>query len=114
MDIVPASGVAPEPLIHLLKRPRIINPGDGASAAIAHKICRAVHPTRLSFPPTGVKGIPSIAETPIAEIAAHLTACGIAIEEGPVARSGAEGPIVSLYLRDPDGNLIEVSNPYAR
>ena len=59
MDIVPASGVAPEPLIHLLKRPRIINPGDGASAAIAHKICRAVHPTRLSFPPTGVKGIPS-------------------------------------------------------
>ena len=58
-NIVPASGVAPEPLIHLLKRPRIINPGDGASAAIAHKICRAVHPTRLSFPPTGVKGIPS-------------------------------------------------------
>jgi catechol 2,3-dioxygenase-like lactoylglutathione lyase family enzyme len=33
----------------------------------------------------------------------------VAIESGPVARTGATGPIVSVYLRDPDGNLIEVS-----
>ena len=39
----------------------------------------------------------------------HLTACGITVIEGPVARTGARGPIVSLYFRDPDGNLIEVS-----
>lgn len=79
-----------------------------------------LHPAGGEFDPKSERPTPGsadlcfIAETPIAEIAAHLTACGIAIEEGPVARSGAEGPIVSLYLRDPDGNLIEVSNPYAR
>ncbi len=40
----------------------------------------------------------------------HLTACGVTIEEGPVTRTGATGPIWSIYLRDPDGNLIEISN----
>jgi catechol 2,3-dioxygenase-like lactoylglutathione lyase family enzyme len=33
------------------------------------------------------------------------------VEDGPVPRTGATGPIVSVYLRDPDGNLIELSNP---
>ena len=37
-------------------------------------------------------------------------ACGIEIVAGPVARSDAEGPIRSLYCRDPDGNLIELAN----
>ena len=36
---------------------------------------------------------------------------GIAIEEGPVARTGATGPIRSVYFRDPDGNLVEVARP---
>ncbi len=39
----------------------------------------------------------------------HLAAQKIAIEDGPVARSGAVGPIMSIYVRDPDGNLIEIS-----
>ena len=39
----------------------------------------------------------------------HLAAQGVAVEEGPVARTGALGPIESVYFRDPDGNLIEVS-----
>lgn len=40
----------------------------------------------------------------------HLSAHKVKIEDGPVQRSGATGPILSIYLRDPDGNLIEVSN----
>ncbi len=39
----------------------------------------------------------------------HLTALGIAIEEGPVTRTGALGPICSIYIRDPDNNLLELS-----
>ncbi len=40
---------------------------------------------------------------------AHLAAEGVDIVEGPVAKSGAEGPITSVYFNDPDGNLVEVS-----
>ena len=38
-----------------------------------------------------------------------LTAHGVPVEEGPVERTGATGPIRSVYFRDPDQNLIEVS-----
>lgn len=50
-----------------------------------------------------------IAETPIAEIVGHLGRLGVDIELGPVPRTGAVGPIRSVYIRDPDGNLIELS-----
>jgi len=40
----------------------------------------------------------------------HLRACGVPVVEGPVTRTGARGPIMSIYFRDPDGNLIEVSS----
>jgi len=43
-------------------------------------------------------------------VIAHLGACGVPIEEGPVVRTGALGPINSVYIRDPDGNLIELAN----
>jgi catechol 2,3-dioxygenase-like lactoylglutathione lyase family enzyme len=39
----------------------------------------------------------------------HLRKCGVPVEEGPVPRTGALGPITSVYVRDPDGNLIEIS-----
>ena len=45
------------------------------------------------------------------DAAAHLAALAIAIEEGPVERTGATGPIRSIYLRDPDGNLVELATP---
>ncbi|PWC38609.1 VOC family protein [Azospirillum sp. TSO22-1] len=51
-----------------------------------------------------------ITEQPLAEVQAHLAAQGVAIEEGPVPRTGATGPITSVYVRDPDGNLVEVSS----
>jgi catechol 2,3-dioxygenase-like lactoylglutathione lyase family enzyme len=48
---------------------------------------------------------------PAAELLAHLERCGVEVERGPVPRSGATGPIESVYFRDPDGNLIEVGLP---
>jgi catechol 2,3-dioxygenase-like lactoylglutathione lyase family enzyme len=51
-----------------------------------------------------------ITQTPIVEVVAHLRAQGVRVEEGPGERSGAVGPITSVYFRDPDGNLVEVSN----
>lgn len=51
-----------------------------------------------------------ILKTPLAEAQKHLSDCGVAIIDGPVSRAGAMGPIISLYFRDPDQNLIEVSN----
>jgi catechol 2,3-dioxygenase-like lactoylglutathione lyase family enzyme len=45
-----------------------------------------------------------------AEVLAHLKTCGVAIEEGPVAKQGARGTLRSVYCRDPDGSLIEISS----
>ncbi len=50
-----------------------------------------------------------VTEHPLDDWVAHLSTAGVAVLDGPVARSGAMGPITSLYLRDPDGNLIELS-----
>lgn len=43
------------------------------------------------------------------QIIAHLQQCGVAVAQGPVPKAGALGPITSVYCRDPDGNLIEIS-----
>ncbi|HEV8672252.1 MAG TPA: VOC family protein [Candidatus Limnocylindria bacterium] len=49
-------------------------------------------------------------DVPLDEVAAHLHSCSVEIELGPVEKIGARRPLRSLYFRDPDGNLIEVSN----
>ena len=51
-----------------------------------------------------------ISETPVSQVIQHLQDCSVTIEEGPVTRSGAAGTLNSVYFRDPDGNLVEVSN----
>ncbi|TXH99441.1 MAG: VOC family protein [Rhizobium sp.] len=61
-------------------------------------------------PTPGSADLCFISTTPLDDIIAHLKAKGVAIEEGPVRRTGATGPILSVYFRDPDRNLIEVSN----
>ena len=44
------------------------------------------------------------------QVAEYLRACGVTVEVGPVAKAGALGPIISVYCRDPDGNLIEIAS----
>jgi catechol 2,3-dioxygenase-like lactoylglutathione lyase family enzyme len=51
-----------------------------------------------------------ILETPIEQVVAELEAAGVPIELGPAEKDGALGPITSVYIRDPDENLIELSN----
>ncbi|MBV9859899.1 MAG: VOC family protein [Alphaproteobacteria bacterium] len=51
-----------------------------------------------------------VTTVPIAEVIEHLERCGVAIIAGPGPRAGAVGTIQSVYIRDPDANLIEISN----
>jgi catechol 2,3-dioxygenase-like lactoylglutathione lyase family enzyme len=51
-----------------------------------------------------------ISETSVSQVIQHLQDCGVTVEQGPVTRSGAAGVLQSVYFRDPDGNLVEVSN----
>ena len=60
-------------------------------------------------PTCGSADLCLLTSDPIEDVVAHLLACGVDIVEGPVARTGARGPITSVYLRDPDRNLIEIS-----
>jgi catechol 2,3-dioxygenase-like lactoylglutathione lyase family enzyme len=64
---------------------------------------KAAHPT------PGSVDLCLIADGTLDDVVAHLRACDVAIVEGPVAKTGAVGPIRSVYFRDPDANLIEVS-----
>jgi catechol 2,3-dioxygenase-like lactoylglutathione lyase family enzyme len=43
------------------------------------------------------------------EVVAHLKDCGVTLVLGPVGRIGAEGPMTSVYFRDPDANLVEIA-----
>ena len=51
-----------------------------------------------------------LTDLPLENVIEHLDSCGVEILEGPVSRTGAVGRIESVYFRDPDGNLVEVSN----
>lgn len=65
---------------------------------------------KAAAPTPGSSDFCLITSTPLEEVVAHLKSLEIAVEEGPVARTGATGPLRSVYLRDPDGNLLEISN----
>jgi catechol 2,3-dioxygenase-like lactoylglutathione lyase family enzyme len=75
-----------------------------------------LHPAGNEYDPRAKNPVPGsadfclISETPIGEVIAHLGACGVNIIEGPVAKTGAVGALTSVYFRDPDDNLVEVSN----
>lgn len=75
-----------------------------------------LHQQGREFEPKAARSTPGSADlcfittTPLAEVLAQLQANGVAVIEGPVERTGALGPMRSVYFRDPDLNLIEVSN----
>lgn len=65
-------------------------------------------PTKARVPTLGSSDFCLVAAVPLDEVIAHLAREGIPIDTGPVARRGALGPMRSVYLRDPDQNLVEV------
>ncbi len=66
---------------------------------------------KAEYPTPGSADLCFLSETPLEQVIAHLRACDVAILEGPVQRTGAQGPILSVYVRDPDQNLLEIANP---
>ena len=80
----------------------------GAQKINLHQIGREFEP-KADKPTPGSADICFISATPLSNVIAHLTRCEVPILEGPVTRTGATGPIQSVYFRDPDQNLIEVS-----
>ncbi|MFI9559856.1 VOC family protein [Nonomuraea endophytica] len=64
---------------------------------------------KAARPTAGSADLCLVSAVPIEEVIAHLGASGVAIEVGPAPRTGALGQMTSVYFRDPDGNLIEVS-----
>ena len=81
----------------------------GTSKINLHEAGKEFEP-KARRPTPGSADICLIVEDGITEVMAELAAAGVDVEEGPVPRTGATGPITSCYLRDPDGNLIELSN----
>ena len=66
---------------------------------------------KANHPQPGSADLCFLSEVSLKAWQAHLTLKEVVIEEGPVQRTGATGPITSIYIRDPDGNLIEISTP---
>lgn len=90
--------------------------GDGRHALTFGDCKLNLHPADGPFEPHARSPVPGaidlclrVAE-PVEALAVALRARGVAIEEGPVRRTGARAPLLSIYLRDPDGNLIELAN----
>ena len=80
----------------------------GQSKINLHQKGKEYEPKAASAAP-GTADLCFLTDAPIADWIAHLETHQVIIEDGPVARTGARGPIMSLYVRDPDNNLIEVS-----
>ncbi|NWG04878.1 MAG: VOC family protein [Syntrophaceae bacterium] len=81
----------------------------GSQKINLHQYGREFEP-KAKTPTPGSADLCFVTSMSILEVVEHLRACGVELLEGPVQRTGAVGPMMSVYFRDPDGNLIEVSN----
>ena len=90
--------------------------GEGRTALLFGHQKINLHVLGREFTPRAARPVPGsadvcfIAAIPLPEVIAHLENLGIPIVEGPVAKTGATGAMQSVYIRDPDQNLIELSN----
>ena len=82
--------------------------GFGRQKINLHRVVGETASPRADNPGTGTADF-CLIDSDLAEAARRLEGAGIAIELGPVARTGAAGPIRSIYCRDPDGNLVEIA-----
>lgn len=81
----------------------------GLSKINLHEAGREITP-HASRPVPGSADLCLLTTASPAQVMAHLDAQRVAVEEGPVLRTGARGPVTSVYIRDPDGNLIEIAS----
>lgn len=81
----------------------------GDSKLNLHPEVNDLPPLKAHVPTLGSEDICLVADGPIEAIEADLRAAGVEIEEGPVVRDGALGRMTSVYVRDPDRNLVELS-----
>lgn len=72
-----------------------------------HEVGHTFEP-KAQTPMPGTGDFCLVTDRPLSEVRSHLEACGITLELGPVARTGAQGAMISVYFRDPDGNLVEI------
>lgn len=80
----------------------------GSQKINLHQLGKEFEP-RADQPTPGSADLCFLADSPLAEVVAHLKRLGMSLVAGPVARTGAIGVIDSVYLRDPDANLVEIA-----
>ena len=109
---IAAHGQVMDPAMSALVRfvRRLPPPESGGGAAAFEAQYAAMMAVTALRPAPGAIDLCLITKTPLAAVMETLKEHGVAIIEGPVDKTGAMGPIKSVYFRDPDGNLIEVSN----
>jgi len=73
------------------------------------QVATAPHLPVAKHPTVGAADFAFIATDPLANILSHLTNYAVEIIDGPVPKTGAQGPMTSVYVRDPDENLIEIA-----